>query len=244
MESNNLETIIVAEGIHKTYDTGRVKVHALRGVDLNVGRGEMVAVMGPSGCGKTTLLNCLSGLDEIDSGSIKIGGSDLARMKDNAKTRYRATKMGFVFQFYNLLPVLTVMENVELPLLVSRTKASEARAKARAAVEMVGLSDWERHYPAELSGGQQQRVTIARALVTQPEIIWADEPTGNLDTENSGAIMDLLCQLNVDNSQTFIVVTHSDAVAARAHRIIRMEDGQIADDGSVVSAAAREGSDG
>ena len=156
MESNNLETIIVAEGIHKTYDTGRVKVHALRGVDLNVGRGEMVAVMGPSGCGKTTLLNCLSGLDEIDSGSIKIGGSDLARMKDNAKTRYRATKMGFVFQFYNLLPVLTVMENVELPLLVSRTKASEARAKARAAVEVVGLSGSGttlRSYPAGSSKG-------------------------------------------------------------------------------------------
>ena len=133
-------TIIVAQDVHKTYDTGRVKVYALRGVDLKVDRGEMVAVMGPSGCGKTTLLNCLSGLDEIDSGIIKIRGIDLTQMKDNDKTRYRATRMGFVFQFYNLLPVLTVLENVELPLLVSRTRASEARAKARAAVELVGLT--------------------------------------------------------------------------------------------------------
>ena len=233
MASGNSETIIVAEELNKTYDTGRVKVQALRGVDLSVSAGEMLAVMGPSGCGKTTLLNCLSGLDDIDSGVVKIRGIDLTQMKDNAKTRYRATKMGYVFQFYNLLPVLTVLENVELPLLVSRTRVSEARAKARAAVEMVGLADWERHYPAELSGGQQQRVTIARALVNQPEIVWADEPTGNLDTENSAAIMDLLCEFNANNRQTFIIVTHADAVAARAHRIIRMQDGRIVHDGRV-----------
>lgn len=193
---NNPDPIIEAEGIQKTYDTGRVKVHALRGVDLQVTRGEMLAVMGPSGCGKTTLLNCLSGLDDIDTGVIRIGGADLASMSDNVRTRYRATRMGYVFQFYNLLPVLTVIENVELPLLVARTKSSEARARARTTIEVVGLSEWEQHYPSELSGGQQQRVTIARALVNQPEIVWGDEPTGNLDTENSKSIMDLLCDLN------------------------------------------------
>ena len=225
--------IIKAEDVYKTYDTGRVKVHALRGVDLEVTRGEMVAIMGPSGCGKTTLLNCLSGLDEIDSGDISIGGSDLVRMKDNEKTRYRATRMGYVFQSFNLLPVLTVLENVEMPLLVSRTKASQAREQAQSAIEMVGLADWHTHYPSELSGGQQQRVAIARALVNEPEIVWADEPTGNLDTENSTAIMDLLSLLNRENGHTFVIVTHSDDVAARAHRIIRMQDGQIASDARV-----------
>jgi putative ABC transport system ATP-binding protein len=230
--------IIAAKDVYKTYDAGRVKVHALRGVDLEVTRGEMVAIMGPSGCGKTTLLNCLSGLDEIDSGSISIGGADLVRMKDNEKTRYRATRMGYVFQSYNLLPVLTVLENVELPLLVSRTKSSQAREKAKASVEMVGLSEWARHYPSELSGGQQQRVAIARALVNEPEIVWADEPTGNLDTENSKAIMDLLSLLNRESEHTFVIVTHSDEVAARAHRLIRMQDGQIASDALVTANPA------
>ena len=145
--------IIEAGEVYKTYDTGRVKVPALRGVDLQVTRGEMVAIMGPSGCGKTTLLNCLSGLDEIDSGSITIGGADLVRMKDNEKTRYRATRMGYVFQSFNLLPVLTVLENVEMPLLVSRTKASQAREQAESAIEMVGLADWKSHYPRSSPAG-------------------------------------------------------------------------------------------
>ena len=230
------EMSVVAEGIHKTYDTGRVKVYALRGVDLGVVRGEMVAIMGPSGCGKTTLLNCLSGLDEVDTGVVQIGGRDLARMSDAEKTRYRATKMGYVFQFYNLLPVLTALENVELPLLVSGTRASEAQRKAQTALELVGLAGRERHSPAELSGGEQQRVTIARALVNEPEIVWADEPTGNLDSENSDQIMDLLCELNKKNGQTFILVTHSEAVAARAHRTIRMRDGQIVDASELASS--------
>lgn len=226
----NGEPIIYAEGVHKTYDTGRVKVHALRGVNLTVARGEMVAIMGPSGCGKTTLLNSLSGLDDVDSGVIKIGGTDLSTLSDNEKTRYRATKMGYVFQAYNLLPVLTALENVELPLLVSGTGSGDAREKARAALKMVGLTEWETHYPAELSGGQQQRVAVARALVNQPEIVWADEPTGNLDSENSQEIMDLLVQLNAENQQTFVLVTHSDVVAGLAHRIIRMRDGRIVDE--------------
>ena len=231
MANGDSEAIIVGEAVHKTYDTGRIKVEALRGVDISVVQGEMVAVMGPSACGKTTLLNCLSGLDEIDSGTIRIGNTDLAQMSDNEKTRYRATKMGYIFQSYNLLPVLTASENVELPLLVSGTPTKEAHLRAIAVLEMVGLAEWMDHYPSELSGGQQQRVTIARALVNQPEIVWADEPTGNLDSGNSDEIMELLGRLNKENRQTFVIVTHSDDVATLAHRTIRMLDGHIVDDG-------------
>ena len=231
MQRNGSEAVIIGEAVRKTYDTGRIRHEALRGVDVAVSAGEMVAVMGPSGCGKTTLLNCLSGLDEVDSGSIRIGGVDLAEMSDNAKTRYRATRMGFIFQSYNLLPVLTAQENVELPPLVSGIGSAEARERASTALGMVGLTEWGKHYPTELSGGQQQRVTIARALVNEPEIVWADEPTGNLDSSNSQEIMDLLTQLNRENGQTFVVVTHSDEVAARTHRTINMRDGLIEDTG-------------
>lgn len=221
---------IEAVGIHKTYDTGRVKVHALRGVDLTVSSGEMVAIMGPSGCGKTTLLNCMSGLDDIDGGTIKIGGSDLSSMSDNQKTRYRATRMGYIFQFFNLLPVLSAVENVELPLLVSGTKAHEAREKARASLDLVGLADRENHDPMELSGGEQQRVTIARSLVNQPEIVWADEPTGNLDSENSEDIVALMRNLNQEQGLTFVIVTHDIGVGNEADRLIKMADGQIVEE--------------
>ena len=173
----------MARDVHKTYGSGEVQVHVLRGVSLDVKRGEMVAIMGPSGGGKTTLLNCLSGLDDIDSGVISIGGADLGKMSDGEKTRFRATRMGYIFQSFNLLPVLTALENVEMPLLVSGFPEKESRSKAQEALDLVGLSPRAGHYPAELSGGQQQRVTIARALVNQPEIVWADEPTGNLDSE-------------------------------------------------------------
>jgi putative ABC transport system ATP-binding protein len=223
------ENIIQATGIHKTYDTGRVKVHALRGVDLVVKRGEMVAIMGPSGCGKTTLLNCLAGLDSVDQGKVIIEGTPLAQMSDDERTVYRAKRMGFVFQFYNLLPVLTAAENVELPLLVSGVRASEARRRAQEGLEMVGLTDWARHRPAELSGGQRQRVTIARALVNQPAIIWADEPTGDLDSETADEVMSLMERLNDENGQTFVMVTHAPRVADWADRVIRMRDGQIID---------------
>ena len=227
----NADSIIEATEVVKIYDTGRVKVNALHNVDLKVQRGEMVAIMGPSGCGKTTLLNCLSGLDSINGGVIKIAGRDLAKMSDNEKTRYRATKMGYVFQAFNLLPVLTALENVEMPLLISGTKAREAREKAKEALGLVNLGDWVNHYPTELSGGQQQRVAIARSLVNQPEIVWGDEPTGNLDSENSDEIMDLLISLNKQNRQTFVLVTHSEALATLAHRTIRMRDGRIEDYG-------------
>ena len=229
--NGNTDAIIEASEVVKIYDTGRVKVNALHSVDLKVERGEMVAIMGPSGCGKTTLLNCLSGLDSINGGVIKIAGRDLAKMSDNEKTRYRATKMGYVFQAFNLLPVLTALENVEMPLLISGTKAKDAREKATEALGLVNLEDWVNHYPTELSGGQQQRVAIARSLVNRPEIVWGDEPTGNLDSENSDEIMDLLISLNRQNNQTFVLVTHSEALAALAHRTIRMRDGRIEDYG-------------
>jgi ABC-type lipoprotein export system ATPase subunit len=206
-----------------------VKVYALRGVDFIVKRGEMVAVMGPSGCGKTTLLNCLSGLDDFDQGEVVIEGTQLPKMSDNERTDYRARRMGFVFQLYNLLPVLSSVENVEMPLLVSGVPSAKSRKMATDALGMVGLPGVGDRLPAELSGGQRQRVTIARALVNQPAIIWADEPTGDLDSETTGEIMDLLCKLNKQNQQTFVLVTHSDEVAKRADRIVRMRDGLIVD---------------
>ena len=230
--------IIQATHVVKTYDTGKVEVHALRGVSLTIQRGEMVAIMGPSGCGKTTLLNCLSGLDSIDSGLIIVGGADINRMSDNEKTEYRARRMGFVFQFYNLLPVLSSVENVELPLLVSGVSAREARQKALAALGAVHLGDWAEHRPGELSGGQRQRVTIARALVNEPAIVWGDEPTGDLDSTNAGQIMDLLCDLNDKHNQTFVLVTHAREVAERTGRIIKMQDGQIISDQRIIDREA------
>ncbi len=225
------DLIIAATGIHKTYDTGKVRVHALQGVGLNVHRGEMVAIMGPSGCGKTTLLNCLSGLDEIDSGEVLIDGVVLHDLPDDERSEYRALRMGFVFQLYNLLPVLNAVENVEMPLLVSGVASRRARERAMEMLDRVGLADWARHTPGELSGGQRQRVTIARALVNRPAIVWADEPTGDLDSETASGIMDLMSLLNRDDNETFVVVTHAPEVGERGDRIVRMRDGVIIDDG-------------
>ena len=230
------EPIITATGIHKIYDTGTVKVNALRGVNLTVERGEMVAIMGPRGCGKTTMLNCLSGLDEIESGQVVIDGVVLHDLPDDNRSDYRARNIGFVFQLYNLLPVLSAVENVELPLLVSGVRPAEARTRSMDLLELVGLSDRAQHLPGELSGGQRQRVTIARALVNNPSIVWADEPTGDLDSETASEIMDLMCKLNVENGQSFVLVTHSDDVGKRAHRIVRMRDGTIVDDGNATEA--------
>ena len=219
--------IIAATNVVKTYNTGKITVNALRGVSVSVTRGDMVAIMGPSGCGKTTLLNCLSGLDTIDDGQILLDGTDLAHLPDNARTAYRARNMGFVFQFYNLLPVLSAVENVELPLLVSGTKPTAARERSLAILERVGLRQWAQHKPGELSGGQRQRVTIARALVNEPAIVWADEPTGDLDSETADDIMNLMIELNRTHGQTFVIVTHDARIGAMTNRIIRMKDGRI-----------------
>jgi len=232
------DVIIEARDVVKTYDTGRLQVEALRGVDLTINRGEMVAIMGPSGCGKTTLLNCLSGLDVIDSGRISVEGVDLSTMSDDKKTEHRARRMGFVFQFYNLLPVLSAVENVELPLVVSGVSAKEARHRAMDALDIVHLVPWATHKPAELSGGQRQRVTIARALVNEPAIVWGDEPTGDLDSTNAAEIMQLLLELNEAHKQTFVLVTHDQGIAQRTRRIIRMQDGQITSDQQIVDAKA------
>ena len=221
--------IIEARGIVKTYHTGLEKVNALRGIDFGVARGEMVAVMGPSGCGKTTLLNTLSGLDTIDAGKIWIEGEDLGKMKDRKRTTYRALRMGFVFQVYNLLPVLNAVENIELPLLVSGVAPKIARQKALTALDTVELANWAEHRPAELSGGQRQRVTIARALVNDPAIVWADEPTGALDSRTATEIMSLMGRLNEERGLTFVLVTHDHGVGAECDRVVHMRDGQIVD---------------
>jgi ABC-type lipoprotein export system ATPase subunit len=224
------QPIVEARGIEKTYDTGKVAVRALRGVDLSLAQGEMVAIMGPSGCGKTTLLNCLSGLDSVDAGEIVIEGTPLSAMSDRERTDYRARRMGFVFQFYNLMPVLSAVENVELPLLVARVGARDARERAIGALDMVGLAEWADHVPDELSGGQRQRVTIARALVNDPAIVWADEPTGDLDSENAGEITDLMRRLNRERGLSFLIVTHDIGVGRKTDRIVRMVDGEIVDE--------------
>src|SRR5574341_2228560 len=216
--------MVRATGVVKRYNTGKVQIHALRGIDLTIKRGEMVAIMGPSGCGKTTLLNCLSGLDEIDEGDVQIEGVSLKDMSDVERTRYRARRMGFVFQFYNLLGVLTAAENVEMPLLLAGISSREARERARRALEMVGLPGRDSQLPSSLSGGERQRVTIARALVNNPAIVWADEPTGDLDSQNAGEIMDLLNDLNKRHNQTFVIVTHDIGIGRQADRIIRMRD--------------------
>ena len=230
--------IVQANGVVKTYP-GKVAVPALNGVDLTVDAGEMVAIMGPSGCGKTTLLNCLSGLDRFDAGDVLIEGVSLADMSDRDRTDHRARRMGFVFQFYNLIPVLTSAENVELPLLVSGFSPKEARRRAHEALEMVGLGDRAAHVPEELSGGERQRVTIARSLVNEPALVWADEPTGDLDSEKAVEVVQLMRTLNLERGLTFVIVTHDIAVGQATDRIIRMLDGRVIDLGIAADADAR-----
>src|SRR6516162_3000977 len=214
------ELMIEATDVHKDYDMGALKVTALKGVSLHIQRGEVVAIMGPSGCGKTTLLNCLSGLDKVTSGTIKIAGQDIRGLSDRELTAFRAREMGFVFQTYNLLPVLNGLENVELPLLISGVGPREARKRARASIEQVGLLNWARHRPAEMSGGQRQRFAIARALATAPSIVWADEPTGALDSSTGQQIIALMHSLNRERGLTFVWVTHALEVAQQASRLI------------------------
>ena len=221
------DSIIEAQQVVKTYDTGTSKIQALKSLDFAVKRGEMVGVMGPSGCGKTTLLNCLSGLDSVNDGRIWLEGQDLAEMGDKKRTDYRARRMGFIFQVYNLLPVLNAVENVELPLLVSGVSPKDARVRSMAALQRVGLEKWATHRPAELSGGQRQRVTIARSLVNNPALIWADEPTGALDSKTANEIMGLLTELNKRDGLTCVIVTHDLAIGEQCDRVVRMRDGQV-----------------
>jgi len=222
--------IVQAKNVHKTYDTGKIKVDALRGLDLSFEKGEMASIMGPSGCGKTTLLNCLSGLDDVTSGSVIVEGQELGYLNDNQKTEHRARRMGFIFQFYNLLPVLTAIENVELPLLLAGIRPKEARQKGLRALDLVNLRKWADHRPSELSGGQRQRVTISRALVNDPAIVFADEPTGDLDHENSLEVMNLMIRLNKEKGQTFIIVTHNVDLGNMTPRQIFMESGKVKSD--------------
>lgn len=229
--ANDDNYIVDASGVLKTYSTGKVEVAALKGIDLKVTAGEMVAIMGPSGCGKTTTLNCLSGLDEIDAGEVIVEGQVIHDLPDDERSDYRARRMGFVFQLYNLLPVLSAVENVEMPLLVAGVSAREARKRSIELLDQVNLADRADHLPAELSGGQRQRVTIARALINRPAIVWADEPTGDLDSETAQEIMDLMTSLNKESGETFVIVTHAEEVGDMADRIVRMKDGIVIDDG-------------
>ena len=223
------DDILVATGVHKTYRTGAETVDALRGVDLRVPAGQFLAVMGPSGSGKTTLLNCLSGLDDIDGGTVLMGAESLHEMSDARRTRHRATAMGFIFQAFNLIPVFSAVENVELPLLLAGRGPKDARKAALRTLDRVGLGQRLNHRPTELSGGEQQRVTVARALAGGPQIVWADEPTGNLDSETAAAVMALLRELHADGL-TLILVTHDSAIGASAERRIVVRDGQIVAD--------------
>jgi len=218
--------LLVATGVEKSYRTGAEVVHAVAGVDLTVRAGEFLAITGRSGSGKTTLINCLSGLDDVDAGSVVLDGVDLAAMSDADRTDQRAQSMGFVFQSSNLLPVYNAQENVALSMVLAGTASKVARETARAALERVGMGHRLAHYPDELSGGEQQRVAVARAFVNRPRIVWADEPTGNLDTNSADQVLDLLRELHGDGA-TLILVTHDTALAERADRRIEFRDGCI-----------------
>lgn len=224
--------IVKAKDVKKIYHLGKPnEVHALRDGDLEIEQGEVVAIMGPSGSGKTTLLNCISGIDTATSGEIIVAGEDLQTMADRKKTKYRAAKMGFVFQTFNLIPVLSAVENVEMPLLVNGVSGTDARKQASEMLTKVGLGDRLHHKPSELSGGQRQRVTLARALVHTPDVVWADEPTGNLDTNTAQEVIDLMLELNKNMGVTLVMVTHDHEVAKQADRIIKIENGRVKDHG-------------
>ena len=223
--SDHRSPVIDVEDVTKVYQMGETQVHALRGVDLTVNEGEMMAIMGPSGSGKSTLMAILGCLDTPTSGSYRLGGTDVSHLSDRQLASIRGQRIGFLFQTFNLLPRATALENVELPLLYSR--ASKRRERVRAALEAVGLGDRAHHRPSELSGGEQQRVAMARALVNEPSIILADEPTGNLDSKTGDKVLELLERLHRERDLTLVMVTHDPRVAARTQRIIHLLDGQV-----------------
>ena len=225
-----MRTVMEARALWKVYQTGDNIVQAVRGVDIKLQQGEMVAIMGRSGCGKTTLLNVLSGIDEPSSGEVLVSDKQLFGISDDERTEMRAQNFGFIFQSFNLLPVLSAVENVELPLLLIGMSSTEAREGALKALTSVGLEDRANHRPTELSGGQQQRVAIARAIVHSPSVILCDEPTGNLDSATSSEVMQLLRQINLENNSMLLLVTHDDKIAKQCDRILKMEDGIIISD--------------
>ncbi|MDP2796982.1 MAG: ABC transporter ATP-binding protein [Methanoregula sp.] len=230
--------MIIIEGLKKTYHMGDVEVRALDGVTLDIAKGEFLGIMGASGSGKTTLLHMLGLLDEPTSGKITIDGTDVARLNDYEKTQFRLYKLGYVFQDYALVPDLTVMENVSLPamLRVDRTE-EQCRAGSFEVLQKIGLGDRKDHLPRELSGGQQQRVSVARAMVNKPDILFADEPCANLDSENSRLVLDLFKEINEEFHQTIVMVSHEDWHKDYFHRIIRLKDGKIISDGTNGSSA-------
>jgi putative ABC transport system ATP-binding protein len=219
--------MIRLEQITKVYALGGVDVRAVDGVTLGIAHGEFVALVGPSGCGKTTLLNLMAGIDRPTSGEVWLDGERLDRLSDDRLTRLRRTRVGIVYQFFNLLPTLTAWENVAMPLLLDGLQAGEIEARVARQLERVGLTHRARHWPHELSGGEQQRVAIARAIVAEPRVVLADEPTGNLDSVAGGAALELLQGLNREHRQTIILATHSQEAARRAGRIVRLRDGKI-----------------
>ncbi len=222
-----MQGIIEAESLNKTYKLGSLDVEVLKDINLSIASGEFVSIMGPSGSGKSTLLYLIGGLDKPTSGSVRIKGSELSDMKDKEQSIMRRRDIGFVFQFYNLIPNLNVEENVMLPVLLDGKKLKDHRRKLDEILEVVGLSDRRAHTPRELSGGQQQRVAIARALVNEPDIILADEPIGNLDTRTGMEVMELLQRINREKGKTIVQVTHSKEAADYGNRVINVRDGKV-----------------
>lgn len=224
------EIVIKTENIHKTYQETKVPVHAVRGVSLEIEKGEFTAIVGPSGSGKTTMLNIIGGLDRPSEGTIEIGGTDISKLNDNQLIDFRKNNIGFVFQSYNLIPVLTAKENVEFVMLLQNRSKAERNNRTKELMEAVGLGDKLNNRPAELSGGQQQRVAVARALAPKPTFILADEPTANLDSHSTANLLDIMARLNEEEHITFVFSTHDQRVIDRAKRVITLVDGQIESD--------------
>ena len=221
------DKVVEVQGLEKTYRRGSNDVRVLAGLDLTVEAGEFLALMGPSGSGKSTLLNICAGIDRPTAGRVWVAGSDLMQLDETALAQWRSHNVGFIFQFYNLIPVLSALENVELPLLLTSLSRSERRKRARFALEIVGLADRAEHLPRELSGGQEQRVAIARAIVSDPKLILADEPTGDLDRASADHVLDLLAKLNGELKKTILMVTHDPHAAERASTIVHLDKGQL-----------------
>ena len=229
-ESGVADVLVSVRALTKAYRRGEQTIPVLVDINLDIGRGDFVALMGPSGSGKSTLLNLIAGIDKPTTGTITVGGIDIAQLSEGQLARWRASQVGFIFQFYNLMPVLSAFENVELPLLLTSLSRRERREHANTALELVGLSDRIDYYPNELSGGQQQRVAIARALITDPALIVADEPTGDLDRMTGEEILSLLDRFNRELGKTIIMVTHDPKAAAKARRLVHLEKGRIEED--------------